>query len=188
MTHKFFTIGCVGAFALTLAMSSGCVGVQGPGVGIMSIPAPVLPYHQQQAEDHAFESHRYGKVAILPPIMEENHIGLDPPTDDEIVRALEKIRPVGGAVPGLEVTYRNIKGITKEPIADYVDPVRVLPMVGPVQVHHVHYKCTVYFEEVTHVGYPIPHQIKVEDGIEVLYIDKDHLHRIGGGEVNAPMM
>jgi hypothetical protein len=188
MTKKLFSIGCVGVLALAAAASSGCIGVHGPGLGVASIPFPVSPYHQQQAEDHAFEKARYGKVAILPPITEENHIALDPPTDDEVVRALEKVRPVGGGVPGLETTMRNIKGITVETISDYVDPPRVIPLIGPAQLHHAHYKCTVYFEETTQVGWPIPHQIKTEDGIEELYIDKDHFHRVGGGEADPPAM
>jgi hypothetical protein len=154
---------------------------------VASIPVPVSPFHQQQAEDYAFEKGRYGKVAILPPITEENHIALDPPSDDEVIRALEKVRPVGGSVPGLETTMRNVKGITKELIADYVDPPRVVPLVGPTQLHHAHYKCTIYFEEITQVGWPIPHQIKNENGQETLYIDKDHFHRVGGGEVDAPL-
>jgi len=188
MTKKFFTIGYAGLLALAVAVAgtSGCIGVAGPTLGVLSVPAPVLPYHQQMAEDQAFET-RYNRVAILPQIVEENHIALDPPSDDEVIRALERVRPVGGAVPGLEVTMRNVKGITKELIADYLDPPRHLPLVGPVQVHHAHWKCTVYFEEITHVGYPIPHQIRTDDGIEVLYIDKDHLHRVGGGEFHAPM-
>ena len=188
MTKKFFTIGYFGILALAVTATSGCVGVSGPGLGIASIPAPVSPYHQQLAEDNAFEKARYGKVAILPPIMEENHIALDPPSDDQVIRELEKVRPISGTVPGLETTIRNVKGITKELIADYVDPPRVMPLVGPVQLHHAHYKCTVYFEEITHVGWPIPHMIKTEDGMEVLYIDGDHLHRVGGSETNAPAM
>jgi hypothetical protein len=189
MTKNFFTMsGYTVMLVLAIAATSGCVGLSGPGVGIASIPVPVSPFHQQQAEDHAHETARYSKVAILPPITEENHIALDPPSDDQVIRALEKVRPVGGGVPGLEVTSRNVKGITKELIADYVDPPRIVPLIGPVQLHHAHYKCTVYFEETTHVGWPIPHQIKVEDGVEVLYIDKDHYHRVGGGEIHAPML
>ena len=187
MIKKFDVISCVGVFALMVAATNGCVGIHGPGVGIASIPAPVLPYHQQLAEDQALEKQRYNKVAVLPPIVEDNHIALDPPSDDEVIRALERVRPVSGAVPGLEVTARTVKGITKELIADYVDPPRVVPMIGPAQLHHAHYKCTVYFEETTHVGLPIPHQIKTENGQETLYIDKDHFHRVVGNEVQAPM-
>ena len=187
MTNKFHTMGCVGVLALMVAATNGCVGVAGPGVGVASIPVPVSPYHQQQAEDNAYEKLRYGRVSVLPPIVDENHIALDPPSDDEVVRALNKIRPVDGSVPGLEVTMRNIKGITKELIQDCVDPPRVVPMVGPVQLHHAHYKCTVYFEEITQVGWPVPHQLKTTDGQETLYIDKDHFHQVGGGDMSAPM-
>ena len=187
MTKKYYKISYIVLFALAIALSNGCVGITGPGLGIASIPLPVSPFFQQKAEDHAFENARYNKVAILPPITDENHIALDPPSDDEVIRALEQLRPVSGGVPGLEVTMRNIKGITKELIADYVDPPRHVPLVGPVQLHHAHYKCTVYFEEITQVGWPIPHQIKTEAGIEVIYIDKDHFHRVGGGEAHSPI-
>ena len=185
---KIFTIGSVGVLVSALAVTSGCIGVSGPGVGVASIPAPVSPYHQQKAEDRAFEQARYQKIAVLPPITDDNHIALDPPSDDQVVRELNRVRPVDGAVPGLETTIRNVKGITKELVADYVDPTRVVPLVGPVQLHHAHYKCTVYFEEITQVGWPIPHQIKTEDGIEILYIDKDHFHRVCGGEADVPAM
>ena len=188
MTKKIFMIGSFGLLVLAAAATSGCVGVAGPGVGIASIPVPVSPYHQQQAEDRAYEKLRHEKVAILPPITDTNHIALDPPSDDQVIREFEKVRPTAGTVPGLETTYRNVKGITKELIADNVDPPRVVPMIGPAQLHHAHYKCTVYYEEVTQVGWPLPHQVKTENGMEVLYIDKDHLHRVGGGEIDTPAM
>ena len=188
MTKKIFTTGCLGILALAVAATSGCVGVSGPGLGLASVPVPVSPYHQQVAEDRAFEELRYGKVAILPPITDvASHIALDPPSDDQVIRELNRVRPIAGTVPGLETTWRNTKGITKELIADYVDPPRQVPLVGPVQLHHAHYKCTVYFEEVTQVGWPIPHQLRTEDGMEVLYIDKDHFHRVGGGDAPAPL-
>ena len=187
MKKNVFTIGYVGVLALAVAVTSGCVGVTGPGLGVASIPLPVSPHQQQEAEDRAFERNRYEKTAVLSPITDANHIALDPPSHDQVIRELNRVRPVAGGVPGLETTYRNVKGITIELIADYVDPVRFYPLVGPAQLHHAHYKCTVYFEEVTQVGWPVPHQIKTENGMEVLYIDKDHLHRVGGGEVHAPI-
>jgi len=188
MTKTFFTISYVGVLVLGLAATSGCVGVSGPTLGIASIPGPVSPYHQQAAEDRAFEKLRYDKVAVLPPITDANHIALDPPSDDQVIRLLEKERPVGGSVPGLETTWRNYKGITKELVTDYVDPSRFIPMVGGANLHHAHYKCTVYFEETTQVGWPVPHQVKTENGMEVLYIDKDHYHRAAGGETSMPGM
>ena len=178
---------CVACLTILFAVAStGCL-TYGPTLGYASIPVPVSPYFQGGYEDQAWEKERYRKVAILDPI-EGEHFAMDPPSDDQVVRQLEKIRPVSGAIPGLEITYRNIKGITKEKIADYVDPPRHFPLVGPAQLHHVHYKCTVYFEEVTRVGWPIPYTIKNEDAVEVFYIDLDHLHRVGGGHVDAPLM
>ena len=190
MTKKIFTIGCVGMLALAMAATSGCVGVAGPGVGIASIPFPVSPYHQQMAEDRAFERLRYERVAILPPITGDpsEHIALDPPSDDEVMRALGRARPTAGGVPGLEITQRNVRGITKELVGDYVDPPRFVPLIGPVQLHHSHWRCTVYFEEIVHVGWPVPHHIRTENAIEVLYIDKDHFHRVAGGDVHVPPM
>jgi hypothetical protein len=188
MNKTIISLGVFGLLALGLAALNGCVGVAGPTLGVASVPVPVSPYFQQEYEDLAYNKERYDKVAILPPITEEEHIALDPPSDDQVVRQLEKARPISGAVPGLETTIRNVKGITKELLADYVDPPRVMPLVGPVQLHHAHYKCTVYFEEITHVGWPIPYQIKNEDGMEVLYIDRDHLHRVAGGEADVPAM
>ena len=184
---KIFTIGGFSVLALAVAATSGCVGFAGPTLGVLSVPAPVSPHHQQGAEDRAFEKLRYGKVAILPPITEANHIALDPPSDDQVIRELNRVRPLAGSVPGLETTYRNIKGITKELVADYIDPPRMVPLIGPVQLHHAHYKCTIYFEEVTQVGFPVPHQVKTEDGREVLYIDKDHFHQYAGSEMPAPI-
>ena len=180
----FFCV--VGLTALFAVASTGCL-TYGPGLGYGSIPVPVSPYFQGAYEDMAYEKERYGKVAILDPIVGE-HVALDPPSDDQIMRQLEKIRPVSGAVPGLETTYRNVKGITKELIADYVDPPRHFPLVGPAQLHHVHYKITVYFEEVTRVGWPIPYTIKNQDAVEVFYMDLDHLHRVGGGQADSPLM
>lgn len=188
MKKKILTISYIGVLALGLAATGGCVGVTGPTTGVASIPAPVSPYHQQGAEDRAFKKLRYDRVAILPPIMDSNHIALDPPSDDQVIRLLERDRPVSGGVPGLETTWRNYKGITKDLIVDLVDPPRFVATIGPAQLHHAHYKCTVYFEETTQVGWPVPHQVKIEDGMEVLIIDKDHYHRYAGGDVPMPGM
>ena len=92
-------------------------------------------------------------------------------------------REDGKYEPGKRPSKTTLK-IKKELIADYVDPPRFFPMVGPVQVHHVHYKCTVYFEQNVRVGWPIPYTIQKKDAQEVIYIDKDHLYAVA----NAPEM
>jgi hypothetical protein len=75
--------------------------------------------------------------------------------------------------------------MVKEKIADYVDPPRFYPLIGPAQLHHAHYKCTVYFTQVTRIGWPIPHTLKDEDAREVLYIDHNHFHMVGNVDTGA---
>ncbi len=92
---------------------------------------PVSPYMSQQIEDTYWEEERYGKVPILDPVEGENApiFCLDPPSQDEIMRALPN--NCQGGVPFLaETKWNNIRIIT-EPIVDRLDECRFFPMVGP---------------------------------------------------------
>lgn len=173
--------------AATLLLSTlGCAASQGPSLGILSIPIPVSPYFQDHEEDQFWEKERYDRVPILGPITAGGPAAaMDEPSDDEVMRALERARPVERGLPFLHEVQRNNVRIVKQPIADYIDPPRVYPLIGPAQLHHAHYKCTIYFEEVTRVGWPIPYTTRDEDSVEVIYIDHNHLHMVGnvdGGE------
>ena len=133
---------------LTSLSTSGCFTAYGPSLGLLSIPIPVSPFLQDQLEDEAWEKERYDRVPILGPLTAGGPaMALDPPSDDEIMRALEDARPVEGGLPFLHEIQRNNVRIVVEPIADYVDPPRVYPLIGPAQLHHAHYKCIVYFSE-----------------------------------------
>jgi len=101
---------------------------------------------------------------------------MDEPSDDEVMRALEIVRPKQGGLHELQLN--NVR-IVKEKVADYIDPPRFIPLVGPAQLHHARYKCTVYFDETLRVSWPIPHTLRNEDAVEVLYIDHNHVHRVG---------
>ena len=47
----------VGLMVVAVAMAgTGCIAVSGPGLGLLSIPIPVSPYHQKLREDR-FEIH-----------------------------------------------------------------------------------------------------------------------------------
>ena len=171
------------ALLLVMAASSlastGCMHL-GPNLGIFAIPIPVSAYEQKQKEDKFWEHERYDRAPILGPITSGAEIiALDPPSDDEVIRALEKARPVEGGVPLLYERSRNNVRIVKCKIADYVDPPRHYPLVGPAQQHHAHYKCTVYFEDVRRIGWPVPHTLRDEDAREVIYVDHNHLHMVG---------
>ena len=167
----------IGAFAV---LNSGCFTNTGPTLGVFSIPLPVSPYWQKNYEDEFHVHERYGRVPILGPLTAGGPTtDMDPPSDDEVWWALERARPVQGGVPFMHETQRNNVTMVKERIADYIDPPRVIPLIGPVQLHHVHYKCTIYFTERKIVGWPFPHTLIDEDAAEVVYIDHNHFHMAG---------
>ena len=190
MLHKSVATGVCFALAISAFASTGCVGITtGPTLGLWSIPVPISPHFQKKKEDEFWIHERYERVPILGPITAGGPaVALDPPSDDEVMRALEKARPVEGGLPFLHERQRNNVRIVKEKIADYVDPPRFVPTIGPAQLHHAHYKCTVYFTEVTRVGWPVPHTLTDEDTIEVIYIDHNHFHMVGNvdGGPGAP--
>ncbi len=165
---------------LSTLMFTGCFTQLGPSLGLWSVPIPVSPYLQKSMEDKFHVHERYGRVPILGPITSGGPVqALDPPSDDEVWWALERARPVQGNVPFLYEIQRNNVRIVKEKIADYIDPPRVVPLIGPAQLHHAHYKCTVYFSERKIVGWPIPHTLEDQEVVEVLYVDHNHFHMVG---------
>jgi hypothetical protein len=176
----------VALMGLAMVSGSGCAGVSGPQLGVFGIPIPVTPYMQKSHENAFWFKERYDRVPILGPLQAGGPVqALDPPSDDEIMLQLEKAHPVEGGLPLLHEVQRNNVRIVKEKIADYVDPPRFYPLVGPAQQHHAHYKCTVYYTEVTRVGWPIPHTLIDEDAREVIYIDHNHLHMVGNVDTGA---
>jgi hypothetical protein len=181
MSKKTLSLAAYALLACACAGSTGCVNItRGNSPGIISIPVPVSPYFQKKQEDRFWEDKRYNDVPILGPLTAGGPAtGLDEPSDDEIMRAFERARPVQGGLPLLHEIQRNNVRIVKEKIADYIDPPRVVPLIGPVQLHHVHYKCTIYFTEITRVGWPVPYTTRNEDAVEVIYIDHNHFHMVG---------
>lgn len=145
---------------------------------------PVSPLLQKGIEDHKWEKERYDRVPILDPIEGQYApvFCMDPPSDDEVMRTMPSIQ---GGVPFVYEKFRSNVRIVKELIADYVDDTRVYPLVGPAQLHHCHFKCTVYFDATERSNWPIPYTHH-DESVEVLYIDHDHLHRVGGGTALQP--
>lgn len=166
--------------AVVLATSSGCFTATGPSLGVFGIPIPVSPYWQKSYEDDYHINERYARVPILGPLTSGGPaVALDPPSDDEVWWAFERARPTQGGIPFLHETQRNNITIVKCKIADYVDPPRVVPLIGPVQLHHAHYKCTIFYSEKKIVGWPFPHTLHDEEAQEVVYIDHNHFHMVG---------
>lgn len=181
MLHKTLSAAMLGALLLSLMSSTGCMTIAtGPNLGLASYPIPVSPYFQDDLELQFRNKERYGRVPILGPLTAGGPTtDMDPPSQDEVMQALEKARGVRGGLPLLHEVQRNNVKIQIEKISDYIDPPRVYPLIGPAQLHHAHYKCTVYYTEVTRVGWPIPYTARNEDTQEVVYIDHDHLHMVG---------
>lgn len=181
MPYRRVSAAVFALMLVSLFAATGCSTITaGTQFGLLTFPLPVSPYFQDELEDQFWEQERYDTVPILGPITEGGPVvALDPPSQDEIIRALEDARPLEGGIPFLHETHRDNVRIVVEPIGDYIDPVREYPLIGPAQLHHAHYKCTVYFTEVTRIGWPVPHTTRNEDAQEVIYIDHNHLHLVG---------
>lgn len=179
--------------AVPLVSSAGCAfpfatSFSGPTFNIPA-PMPVSPYFSKDLEDKFHNHERYERVPVLGPITEGGPpVALDPPSPDEVMRALEKADSVQSGFPLLHEKSRNNVRIIVEPIADYVDPPRVYPLIGPAQLHHAHYKCTVFYTKTRRIGWPVPYTLKDEDAREVIYIDHNHFHRVAGPPDDSHVM
>lgn len=172
MSSRFIPLTLLAA---AFAVSVGCTPVP--------VLIPVSPYYQDRKEDRFWEHERYERVPILGPITAGGPPrALDPPSDDEVMRALPSAE---GGIPFLHETQRNNVRIVVELLADYVDPPRVYPMIGPAQHHHCQYKCTVYYTQNNIYGWPTPHMNVDQDSQQVVYIDHNHLHMVNGCDVGG---
>lgn len=148
----------------------------GTALNVAAVPIPVSPALTQEIEDYKDYRAKEG-VPILGPIKGEFTpvFCMDPPSDQMIYDTLE---PIVHGLPFVYEVQRNNVRISKEKLVDQIDDCRFYPLAGPCQLHHCHFKCTVWYEETTTMAWPIPwsHTDKKQ---EVLYIDKDHLHRCG---------
>ena len=96
---------------------------------------------------------------------------LDAPSEGEVLRALQQ---GPRDVPTVLKVFRDDIAIVTERLARQVDPPRFLPLVGEAELHHYHWKCTVYYSETVESSDPYPLRSK-RPRVEVVYIDKDYL-------------
>jgi hypothetical protein len=139
-------------------------------------PIPVPPWVTERMEEKYCNKNDY-RQAIMPPIKEGFPAPLceDPPDDAMIYRAMPHVTR---GVPYFYEEHRDDIDFVKELLVDRIDPPRFFPLVGPAQLHHCHWKCTIYYTETVESGYPFPFRCK-KPRVEVVYIDKDHLHLTG---------
>jgi hypothetical protein len=160
--------------ALLLSAVAGCI--QPLSMGPLT-PIPVQPWVADRIEEK-LNNPQDNRTPILPPIP-PGHRSLceDPPDRQEILRAMPRVTR---GVPYIYEEFRDDIEFTVEKISDVVDPPRFFPLVGPAQLHHCHWKCTVYYTETFESSYPFPFR-STRRRIEVIYIDKDHLHQCVNG-------
>ena len=156
---------------------TGCItGLDVFSMGFFT-PIPIPAWVTERMED------KYcWKKDFLTPIMPPIRDGFPPPQcedapdDAMILRAMPRVRR---GIPYFIEEFRDDIEIVKERLVDKIDPARFFPLVGPAQLHHCHWKCTIYYTETIESGYPFPFQCK-QQRIEVIYIDKDHMHIYAG--------
>ena len=157
---------------------SGCF----PGPLGLLVPMPVPPWVTERMEEKYCYDRDF-KTPILPPIRE----GYPPPTcedqpdDARVLRALDHV-PRG--VPYFYEEFRDNVEITKERVKDTIDPPRFFPLIGPAQLHHCHWKCSISYDETFESGYPFPFRCR-KPRVKVIYLDLDHLHLYPGCTVDS---
>jgi hypothetical protein len=122
-----------------------------------------------------FQHDKDYKAAILPPVRAGFPLPRceDPPTDGEVMRVFNE-RQVRGVGYFYE-EFQDDLTIVKNLVADRIDPPRFFPLVGMAQLHHCKWECGVYYNDLKQSSYPYPVYIR-KPKVEVIYIDKDHLH------------
>ena len=172
----------LGASGCALPFTGTHLLVHPYSMGIFT-PIPVPPWATEQMERKYLWNKTDFRTVVMPPIPDgfPPPICEDPPDDAAVLRA---IVDVTRGVPYVYEEHRDDVEIITERIVDRIDPPRFYPLIGPAQLHHCHWKCTVYFTETVESTYPFPVQI-VRPRVHVVYIDKDHLHLFpsGGPEV-----
>jgi hypothetical protein len=111
---------------------------------------------------------------VLPPLKEGTVPPecKQPPARADIVRA---ISAVPHAVPGVYEVSRDKLQVDSELIVEKADAPRFYPLIGPAHLHHCHWKCTVRYRETIVLGFPFCAQT-TRPRVEVVYLDRDHLH------------
>ncbi|HYV38304.1 MAG TPA: hypothetical protein VE988_21655 [Gemmataceae bacterium] len=154
--------------ALVVLGLSGC----NPFAMGIATPIPVPPWLPDQIEARMLNPADSNTVILQPIPAGYRPLCEDPPDKATILRAMPAV--VRG-IPYIYEEFRDDVDVSVERLVDEIDPPRFFPLIGPAQLHHCHYKCMVYYTETIQSDVPIPFQTK-KRRVEVVYIDRDHLH------------
>jgi hypothetical protein len=150
---------------------SGC-GVSLFSMGIFT-PIPVQPWVAERMDEMYCHPQDF-QTPILPPIPPGyKPLCEDPPDQAAILRAMPHVTR---GIPYIYEEFRDNVEFAIERLVDHIDPPRFFPLVGPAQLHHCHWKVTIFYDETIESSYPFPVQCK-KHRQQIMYIDKDHLHQ-----------
>lgn len=154
--------------AVIAPLSAGCTFF--PGGFLLT---PVQPWVAERMEDKYQHTNDH-RTPIMPPIRDGYPAPLceDAPGDREVLRLMPRVHR---GVPFVFEEFRDDVQIIKNRLVDKIDPPRFFPLIGMAQLHHCHWECVVYYTETVQSSYPFPTYIK-KRRVQVVYIDKDHLH------------
>jgi hypothetical protein len=137
-------------------------------------PIPIPPWVTERMEEkYNFKNDH--RTPIMPPIPDGYRPFCEDPPD--LAMVLRAMPHVTRGLPYVYEEFRDDISYTYERLKDAIDPPRFFPLVGPAQLHHCHWKCTVFYTETVESGYPFPVKL-TRRRVEVVYIDKDHLHLV----------
>src|ERR1051325_8673606 len=160
-----------GLIGLSWAASAFLSGCSPFSMGWLT-PVPMQPWVAEHIAEQ-IDSKNDHRVPVLPPIPPGHRpFCEDPPDRAEMLRALPRVTR---GIPYIFEEFRDDIEFTVQKLVDKVDPPRFFPLLGPAQLHHCHWKCTIFYTETIDSSYPFPVRIKRRRA-EVVYIDKDHLH------------
>jgi len=160
------------ALLLGLLLTAGFAGGGCGGGAALLTPIPVPAWVPDYIAERAQNKNDH-RTVVMPPIPP----GVtpqceDPPDKASILRTMPR---VARGVPFIYEEFRDAIETTSEKLVDHMDPPRFYPLIGPAQLHHCHWKCTIYYTETIVSSWPLPYQVK-RRRTEVVYIDQDHLH------------
>jgi hypothetical protein len=159
-----------------LAAPAGLGGCYPLSMGFAT-PIPVPAWVTERMEEKYCYPNDF-RTPILPQIQEGFPPPLceDPPDESRVLRAIPH---VARGVPYFYEEFRDNVQVVSELLVDKIDPPRFFPLVGPAQLHHCHWKCTVYYDQTIESGYPFPFRCR-RPRVQVVLIDLDHLHLYTG--------
>lgn len=135
---------------------------------------PIPPWVAERLEEKFYYPNG-DRTPILPPLKDgEKRTCAKPPDLAAILRAMASIPST--KVPPYTL-HRGDFDHKVEKLVDHIDPPRFYPLIGLAQLHHVHWRCTVFYTETVEWPSPLLCTSKRRRS-EVIYIDRDHLHRV----------